>query len=84
MTAATSEVRGGIGSEPGERRGPLWPDYYPDWIHLTDQREQSAFKPAVGVDILWTPFGNYITADEKEMSPFQAAELSPVLQIYCY
>ena len=29
-------------------------------------------------------FGNDITADEKEMSPFQAAELSPVLQIYPY
>lgn len=38
-TAATSGVRGEIGSERVKYSGPPWPDNYPDWIHLTDRRE---------------------------------------------
>lgn len=38
-SAATSRVRGEIGSERVKYRGPLWPDNYPDWIHLADRSE---------------------------------------------
>lgn len=39
-TAATSGVRGEIGSERVKYGGPLWPDNYPDWIHLAERRRE--------------------------------------------
>lgn len=38
-SAATSGVRGEIGSGRVKYRGPLWPHNYPDWIHLADWGE---------------------------------------------
>jgi len=38
VTAATSGVRGEIGSGKVKNRGPLWPNKHPDWIHLVNRR----------------------------------------------
>lgn len=38
-TAATSGVRGEIDLERAKHGGALWPDDYPDWIHLVDRTE---------------------------------------------